>query len=87
MSCETCKFPSLAQQAKNVGLSVFNVMTQAYKTGKVLASEEKVKGRISKCESCEFLNNNRCNQCGCFIALKAGLESESCPKGKWNGLD
>ena len=83
MSCNSCKFPSVTEQAKNVGLSLFNVLTQAIKTGQVTAPNEEVEKRISICESCEFLKENRCSECGCFIALKAGLQTEKCPKGKW----
>lgn len=81
--CETCSFPTLKEQAKNVTLSLFNVMTQAFKTGKMLADEAIIENRILACNGCEFLVENRCSQCGCFIALKAGLNAESCPKGKW----
>ena len=83
MECKTCSFPSLTEQAKNVSVSLFNVMTQAFKTGKVLADKDVIQARIEHCNGCEFLADNRCSQCGCFIALKAGLKIEKCPKGKW----
>jgi hypothetical protein len=62
---------------------LFNVFTQALKTGKVAASAEEVEKRISTCQGCEYLKDERCSECGCFIALKAGLKSEKCPKEKW----
>ena len=83
MPCKGCKFPSLVEQVKNVSLGLFNVMTHAYKTGEVLAKESIVRDRIKLCEGCEFLHNNRCSECGCFIALKAGLKSEKCPLNRW----
>lgn len=82
-TCDDCKFPSVAKQAANLTVSVFNVFTQAIKTGKTLASDEVVVDRVSKCQGCPFLKKDRCSECGCFIALKAGLAAESCPKGKW----
>lgn len=81
--CKTCSFPSLSDQIKNVSLSLFNVMTQALKTGSVVAHEQVVEKRIELCNGCEFLDNNRCSACGCYIALKSGLAAEKCPKGKW----
>lgn len=81
--CENCQFPSVAQQATNLTVSLFNVLTQAFKTGKTLASQEDVEKRVNICQACPYLKNNRCSECGCFIALKAGLQNEKCPKGKW----
>lgn len=81
--CSTCKFPGATKQLANVSLSLFNVVTQAIKTGEIRASNQVVEDRINICGECEYLKTNRCSECGCFIALKAGLKSESCPKGKW----
>ncbi|HND36769.1 MAG TPA: DUF6171 family protein [Nitrosomonas sp.] len=81
--CGDCSFPSLSTQGKNLGLSIFNVMTQAIKTGKLRATAETVEKRLEICNGCEFLKDNRCLECGCFLALKAGLHAENCPKGKW----
>jgi hypothetical protein len=83
VGCKACKFPSLAEQASNVSLSLFNVITQAIKTGQIKADQNIIEERINLCSGCEFLKDNRCAECGCFIALKAGLKSEKCPKGKW----
>jgi hypothetical protein len=58
-------------------------MTQALKTGQVVAPKDIVEKRIKACDECEFLDENRCTACGCFIALKSGLMAEQCPKGKW----
>lgn len=83
MDCETCKFPTLTKQAANIGLSLFNVVTQALKTGQVKADNKTIEDRVNKCQGCEHLKESRCSQCGCFIALKAGLKSEKCPLEKW----
>lgn len=41
--------------------------------------------RIKTCRSCDHLIKitNTCKKCGCFMILKAKLESASCPVGKW----
>lgn len=81
--CNTCKFPSATKQLANVSLSLFNVVTQAIKTGEVRAANDVVENRIKACLECPSLKEARCLECGCFISLKAGLKSEACPKGKW----
>jgi len=83
MGCKDCAFPSLPNQVKNVTMSLMNVMNQALKTGQVLAPKETIQNRIVTCDACELLVENKCSACGCFVALKAGLISETCPKGKW----
>ena len=83
MGCEGCSFPSLPGQIKNVTLSVMGAINHAFKTGQVLASKEEITNRVSTCEACDLLVENRCSACGCYVALKAGLMSEKCPKGRW----
>ena len=42
--------------------------------------------RISICQGCEHYNSatTRCNECGCFINIKADWASEKCPIDKWD---
>ena len=81
--CKSCEFPSVTEQAKNLSLSLYNVLINAVKTGEISGSEEEVQKRLDICKSCPFLKENRCSECGCYVALKAGLKAEKCPKGKW----
>lgn len=43
--------------------------------------------RINICTPCEFnkpfMGFGQCNQCGCFIYLKAMIKNSTCPEGKW----
>lgn len=41
--------------------------------------------RLSICQGCEFYNkkSETCNKCGCYLSIKTGWASESCPEGKW----
>lgn len=70
-------------QAISLVLSVANVLAHALRTGKILASKELVEKRIEICKNCRHLEENRCNVCGCFINLKAGLRIEKCPLKLW----
>ena len=56
-------------------------------------SKEELIERLTLCNSCpERLKESngkaltkfsRCPECGCFIRLKARLETEECPLGDW----
>ena len=41
--------------------------------------------RIAICEACEcFIGaDRRCQRCGCWMELKAGLRTATCPDSKW----
>jgi hypothetical protein len=41
------------------------------------------------CVTCEFYNalKNKCSKCGCGLAKKIPIATESCPEGKWLAID
>jgi hypothetical protein len=41
--------------------------------------------RLAICKECPFFNaeTGECSECGCYMPLKTGLLSASCPIGKW----
>ena len=45
--------------------------------------EEKEKLRLYVCAGCRHFKCDICEQCGCFIKLKAMLYAETCPINKW----
>ena len=49
----------------------------------IIHDEEVLKMRWDLCSGCEFLNNNKCEKCGCFMKVKHKLKMASCPVGKW----
>lgn len=78
---------NLAKQAQTLGVAAIKHVKSGFKA---IPEEEKQK-RMEICRSCEFIDNNkpenpRCHQCGCFLNIKAGWESESCPIGKWEAI-
>lgn len=81
--CDNCRFPSKADMAKNLAFSFVNVVGEAFKAGKVVASKEMIGSRMSICNSCEFKLDSRCSKCGCVLAYKVGLHAEKCPEEKW----
>lgn len=74
---------SLGSMALNFSLSVFNAINHAVKSKKILAPKNIVEKRIATCKGCEQLKLNRCQACGCYIVVKAGMDAEKCPEGKW----
>lgn len=42
--------------------------------------------RVETCRTCKEFNGSECRVCGCFIALKAEMQTENCPLGKWEKL-
>jgi len=54
-----------------------------------LNDQEKYNSRIKICNSCpeqkfnKVLLKRQCSLCKCFTDLKAKIEREKCPKGKW----
>ena len=73
--------PSFFQMAKNAGTSMVNHAMNSFQSVPANVKEE----RISICEGCEHYNpeTTRCNECGCFINIKADWASEKCPIDKW----
>ena len=50
----------------------------------IIHDEEVLKMRWDLCSSCEFLKDDRCTSCGCFMKVKHKLAMASCPVGKWD---
>ena len=50
----------------------------------IIHDEQVLKMRWDICSSCEFLNDNKCEKCGCFMKVKHKLKMASCPEGRWD---
>ena len=50
----------------------------------IIHDEDVLKMRWDLCTECEFLNNNKCEKCGCFMKVKHKLAMAKCPVGKWD---
>jgi recombinational DNA repair protein RecR len=82
--CSKREMPGVGKQVREVILSVANVLSFAARTGKVTAERDTVEKRLNLCRDCRHMtDNNRCTLCGCFLHLKTGLQSASCPIKKW----
>ena len=50
----------------------------------IIHDEDVLKMRWDLCSGCEFLNNKKCETCGCFMTVKHKLAMAKCPIGKWD---
>ena len=75
------QLPSLATQVKNFGTAlVRHVAAGMPKTPDATQAE-----RLAICQSCPRYqaDSQRCGTCGCYVAVKAAWEQETCPEGRW----
>jgi hypothetical protein len=50
----------------------------------IIHDEDVLKMRWDLCSGCEFLKDNKCEKCGCFMKVKHKLAMAKCPIGKWD---
>jgi len=72
--------PSLLEQAFN-----FLGAIKDFVANPEFVSEEQYKARLEMCNTCEARANDRCADCGCFLAAKAKGAAFHCPRKKWPG--
>lgn len=67
--------------AGKFGKSLFSHAKDGFKK----VDTEIFNNRMEICRSCPLFNSkeNRCNECGCFLNIKASWNSEKCPIDKW----
>lgn len=73
-----CQMPPVTVQAVNFTKSIINHTINNFKK-----DEDLQKTRLEICKSCDFLQNERCTQCGCSVELKTAWEISKCPISKW----
>lgn len=72
-----------APNLKNAAKAACRVIRAAVKGDAILLDEGTVKERLAACRKCPFYSKGQCLVCTCFVALKAELSTEKCPKGRW----
>jgi hypothetical protein len=75
------RFPTTKELVINFGKAMVGYIKSGFKH----VSTEEYKERLDICQNCNNYNKGRCEhpECGCFVAAKAWIESEDCPKNKW----
>lgn len=80
---EELKMPGMLEMAKNLMKDGGNIIGNALKGNSTLLSDEEREARWSICQSCPFLQNDRCTKCGCFMKVKVAFKTSKCPMEKW----
>jgi hypothetical protein len=71
--------PGAVAMARNLGKSIIEWSASGFKT----CEGDELNKRLELCSSCEYLINNRCLKCGCFVEVKTRLATSKCPISKW----
>jgi len=89
MTDENIQYPPIAEQAKNLGTSLHDLMTRAMQGNRLLAPRDTQLKRLEECKACEFYDEpqGRCTKCGCFMKFKVSMSYEKCPVDKWGPDD
>jgi hypothetical protein len=89
MTKKNTKYPSIAQQAKNLTEATGRILGKSLSGDDVLVSNAIHQHRIDTCKSCDQYDKyqKRCYECGCFVDIKARFVIEKCPLDKWTEIE
>jgi len=78
---EEKSYPSIMEQAGNL----LHESVEFTKSGFQTVNEDKFNRRIDICRACPAFDagQGRCKECGCFMKVKAKMETAKCPLNKW----
>lgn len=81
----TSSYPSNSKMLQSLFSEAYKAAKQGLCGDRVLASKSNVEKRLEICCNCEKYNAEatRCTVCGCFMLVKANIETSECPEGKW----
>ena len=78
---EPGQLPPLWKQAANLSAALVRHVAAGMPT----TPTEIQAARLAICQACPRYqaDSQRCGTCGCYVAVKAAWEQESCPEGRW----
>jgi hypothetical protein len=76
--------PPITQQIQSAAGAVV-AECGAFLSGEPSVDDVTKAARLAVCEGCEFfiIADRRCQKCGCWMEVKAGFRTATCPEGKW----
>ena len=77
------EMPSAGQMVKNAAGSFTRNLKSLAKGNPINADSGVIAERRAICNTCEYMTNNRCGKCGCWLQYKTALRAEKCPIEKW----
>lgn len=75
--------PSSTDKVKNFLLAISKYAINGFKN----VSSEDYEKRLITCNDCDKNKHGVCQECGCFIGVKAKWATEDCPLGKWPKIE
>lgn len=79
-NCESCTW---SEAVSNAAKASIRIVKNVVNGEQVIVDNDLASSRMEICNGCEFRKGEKCRACGCFLALKTSLTTETCPKGKW----
>lgn len=78
-------YPSSSKMLQSLFSEAYKAAKQGLCGDRVLAQKGDVEKRLEICSNCEKYNSEakRCTVCGCFMLVKANIQTSECPDGKW----
>ncbi|ADZ82292.1 DUF6171 family protein [Cellulosilyticum sp. ST5] len=77
--CKRCLIRDLDER-----LDYENMFTYIKQLDKEIKTEEILyESRLAICKQCQSLINGMCKHCGCFVEMRAAVQSNYCPYKKW----
>ncbi len=85
MNDEKEEFPSVGEQAQQLGQFMAQSWQQMLDGGELMVDKYEQQRRFDICQVCEHFSkhNKRCRKCGCFLTYKIKFEVSECPIKKW----
>ena len=78
MTCKGCE-----RQIEMMAMNVEDAIDEQLAMERNHASLELRDQRLAICQGCQYLANETCLHCGCFVRFRASLDQKKCPIGKW----
>ncbi len=80
-------FPTYFQMARNLARDAWRAARATTEGAPLLLDGESSAARLAICVECPSYTGDRCEECGCYMNIKAHFAAMRCPLGKWPDSD
>jgi hypothetical protein len=80
-------FPTYFQMARNLARDAWHAARATAEGAPLLLDGESSAARLAVCVACPSYTGDRCEECGCYMNIKAHFAAMRCPLGKWPESD
>jgi predicted Zn-ribbon and HTH transcriptional regulator len=79
--------PKIPEMSKELAKTLADLIKAGVLKKVVIVDDKIEQERFSICSSCEYLVEDRCRKCGCFMKKKVKLAPAKCPIDKWGKIE